>query len=137
MSLLCPQAKPSGEPGNADAATPSTTPVTADAATAGDAAPGTATTAEASAETAVPEATGAEAAAEPAPVQYTPGCILRFEYEEGAAEGVDFAGVRDSFGGREANIKFVDYKTVSNCILHLHCACWAWSDATVVQPEGV
>ena len=59
-----------------------------------------------------------DAAAEPAAAaaaapDYTPGCLLHFDFgEEELGEDVKFGTVKDSFGGRDGGVGFVDYQQV-------------------------
>ena len=45
------------------------------------------------------------------PVSYTPGCVLEFHFGDASFgdQVVTFGLVKDSFGGKEAGLKFVDY----------------------------
>lgn len=49
--------------------------------------------------------------------EFTPACLLHFEFEEGEDVGasVTFGTVKDSFGGRGGGVGFVDYSKVGRC----------------------
>lgn len=56
---------------------------------------------------------GAGEAAEPGAPEFEAGCVLHFDFGEDAdTAAVQFLALKDSFGGRDGGVAFVDYKQV-------------------------